>query len=56
MLEFKKPEITDKQWVNDCLVHANSMNCEYTFGNLFIWQNHILQKFVSIKIFDLQME
>lgn len=39
MLEFKKPEITDKQWVNDCLVHANSMNCEYTFGNLFIWSS-----------------
>lgn len=39
MLEFKKPEITDKQWVNDCLVHANSMNCEYTFGNLFIWNS-----------------
>lgn len=39
MLEFKKPETTDKQWVNDCLVHANSMNCEYTFGNLFIWSS-----------------
>ena len=39
MLDFKKPEITDKQWVNDCLVHANSMNCEYTFGNLFIWSS-----------------
>lgn len=39
MLDFKKPEITDKQWVNDCLAHANSMNCEYTFGNLFIWSS-----------------
>ena len=39
MLEFKKPEITDKQWVNYCLAHANSMNCEYTFGNLFIWSS-----------------
>lgn len=37
MLEFKKPEISDKEWVNKCLAHANSMNCEYTFGNLFIW-------------------
>lgn len=37
MLEFKKPEIGDKAWVNSCLKHANSMNCEYTFGNLFIW-------------------
>ena len=37
MLEFKKPELSDKEWVNSCLVHANSMNCEYTFGNLFCW-------------------
>lgn len=37
MLNFKTPEIEDKDWVNSCLKHANSMNCEYTFGNLFIW-------------------
>ncbi len=37
MLEFKRPEISDKPWVDECLKHANSMNCEYTFGNAFIW-------------------
>lgn len=37
MLEFSKPKIEDKAWVNNCLKHANSMNCEYTFGNIFIW-------------------
>lgn len=37
MLDFKKPIIEDKNWVNECLSHANSMNCEYTFGNIFIW-------------------
>jgi len=37
MLSFKKPQLSDKDWVNSCLKHANSMNCEYTFGNLFIW-------------------
>lgn len=37
MLNFKKPTIKDKKWVDECLKHANSMNCEYTFGNLFIW-------------------
>ncbi|MFR5876410.1 MAG: DUF2156 domain-containing protein [Eubacterium sp.] len=37
MLSFSKPEIEDKQWVNECLRHANSMNCEYSFGNIFIW-------------------
>lgn len=37
MLKFKKPEIADKEWVDKCLMHANSMNCEYSFGNVFIW-------------------
>lgn len=37
MLDFKTPEISDKSWVDSCLKHAKNMNCEYTFGNLFIW-------------------
>lgn len=37
MLEFKKPEISDKEWVNECLKHSNSLNCEYSFGNLYVW-------------------
>ena len=37
MLEFKQTQLSDKEWVNNCLKHANSMNCEYTFGNMYIW-------------------
>lgn len=37
MLDFKKPVLSDKAWVDHCLKHANSMNCEYTFGNVFCW-------------------
>ncbi len=37
MLDFKKPELSDMSWVNSCLSHANSLNCEYTFGNVFCW-------------------
>lgn len=37
MLDFKTPQIEDKAWVDECLIHANSMNCEYSFGNLFVW-------------------
>lgn len=37
MLKFKTTELSDKDWVNECLKHANSMNCEYTFGNIYIW-------------------
>lgn len=37
MLNFKKPMIEDKEWVDECLEYVNSQNCEYTFGNLLIW-------------------
>ena len=37
MLEFKKPELKDKEWVDECFSHSNSFNCEYTFGNLYVW-------------------
>lgn len=37
MLNFKPAQLSDKDWVNECLSHANSMNCEYTFGNMYIW-------------------
>lgn len=37
MLKFKKPEITDKQWVDEILSKSASRNCEFCFGNIFIW-------------------
>lgn len=37
MLEFKKPVIEDKKWVDACFKNVKSFNCEYTFGNLFVW-------------------
>ena len=51
MLEFKPPEISDKNWVNECLKHANSMNCEYTFGNLFIWSDSYKTQICKYKNF-----
>ena len=36
MLEFKKPEIKDKEWV-DALLKNSSKGCEFCFGNIFIW-------------------
>lgn len=40
MLDFHKPTINDKGWVDECLSHVGSMNCEYTFGNLFSWADN----------------
>ena len=37
MLEFKTPEINDKKWVDECFAYAHSMNCEYTFGSIYVW-------------------
>lgn len=37
MLDFKKPVIEDKEWVDRCLENVKSFNCEYTFGNIFLW-------------------
>jgi len=53
MLEFKKPEIQDKQWVDKCLAHSGSMNCEYTFGNMYIWSTAYLTTICRYKDFLL---
>lgn len=37
MLNFRKPKIEDKPWADECFQKSNSYNCEYTFGNLFVW-------------------
>lgn len=37
MLEFRKPEISDKQWVDECFSKVKSVNCEYAFGNCYVW-------------------
>lgn len=51
MLEFKAPEIEDKKWVDDCLRNAKSMNCEYTFGNLYLWSAAYRTKIAHFKDF-----
>lgn len=38
MLNFKTPEIKDKKWISECFSYAHSMNCEYTFGNIYLWR------------------
>ncbi len=53
MLEFKTPEIPDKQWVDECLKSAVSMNCEYTFGNIFIWKTAYVNRICRYKDFLL---
>jgi hypothetical protein len=37
MLEFKKPEIQDRQWVQELTRQSDFRGCEYTFGNTYMW-------------------
>lgn len=51
MLCFNRPEIEDKKWVDECFRHANSLNCEYSFGNVFIWSTSYLTEICHYKDF-----
>lgn len=35
MIDFHKPEISDKEWVNERLSNRNDLTCEYSFSNIF---------------------
>lgn len=37
MLTFQSPRIEDKNWVKELFSYSQFQGCEYTFGNLYIW-------------------
>lgn len=37
MLTFQSPRLEDKQWVRELFSYSRFQGCEYTFGNLYIW-------------------
>ena len=51
MLEFKTPQIEDKAWVDQCFKHLKTMNCDYTFGNMFVWNTEYSTKICRFKDF-----
>lgn len=51
MLEFKTPQIEDKLWVDECFKHLKTMNCDYTFGNMFVWSTEYTTKICKYKDF-----
>lgn len=53
MFDFKQPEIEDKKWVDDCFKYVKSYNCEYTFGNLFVWSTSYFTKICEYNGFML---
>lgn len=39
MIDFKKPELSDSDWVRDCFLRSRTTDCAYCFGNLIMWSD-----------------
>ena len=39
MIEFRRPELSDREWILPLLKLSDFRGCEYTFGNNYVWQN-----------------
>lgn len=37
MLDYEYLKITDKEWVDELLSYSQFKNCDYCFGNIFLW-------------------
>ena len=37
MLNFRKPAISDKEWIDKCIAEGDTDGCCYSFGNLIAW-------------------
>ncbi len=37
MLDFRKTELYDKEWITKLLKSSGKEDCEYCFGNIFVW-------------------
>lgn len=37
MLEFRTPQLEDKEWVSKAMLESGEMACEFCFGNLYMW-------------------
>ncbi len=44
MLEFRKPQLSDKPWVDELLRYSDYRGSEYNFTNLFVWNGVYGQK------------
>lgn len=39
MLEFRKIELSDREWIKELLSYSDFRTCEYSFGNNFCWRD-----------------
>ena len=36
-IQFKKPELEDREYINSYIHKQCSRSCEYTFANIYLW-------------------
>lgn len=48
MISFKKPEFSDKVWIDECLKKSDFMASEYCFGNIYSWHNILNAKVANV--------
>lgn len=49
MIEFKRPELEDKELIESYLHRQHSRSCEFTFANTYLWSRHYSVKFAIIE-------
>jgi hypothetical protein len=54
MIDFKPPVLSDRAWVDELFFAKNNRGCEYSFTNLFCWQNAYLQQVARVGDYVVQ--
>lgn len=49
MIEFKRPELEDKELIESYLHRQHSRSCEFTFANTYLWSRHYHVQFAVIE-------
>ena len=53
MLEFRYPELKDREWVQPILSSAGGLGSEYAFGTMYVWRGTYHRRICRYKDFLL---
>ena len=54
MIDFRDPEIQDRDWVERCFRASGNLGCEYSFATLFLWSATYRQQVARMGDFVLE--
>ena len=40
MIDFQRPKLSDKDWIDDLLRRASERGCDYNFGTIYAWHEY----------------